>query len=106
MGKLYMLLLGMVIGFGICMVAMTYHIVYANDGVHLIAKIPARLEQPFVDLRGMSPQELAENPKLVAAIHAAKKDHLLAEEAKAQLEKKVDDLFDKVAPPAEAPEAE
>lgn len=103
MGRLYTLLLGMVVGFGLCYAAMTYHIVHARDGLHLVAKVPARLEEVYVDLRSMSAGDLAQRPQLLAALQRANMGHLLGDEVQARLQERIDNLFDQVAPPPQQP---
>lgn len=97
MGRLYTLLLGMVIGFALCMVVYSYHVIHARDGLHLVAKVPARLEDPYVDLRELKPSEL--EPSLVEALRRAKLEHLLVDEMQHRVEEKVNEWLG--PPPSE-----
>lgn len=96
MGRLYTLLLGMVLGFALAMVAYTYHVVHARDGLHLVAKVPARLDDPYIDLRNMRATEL--DPRLVEALRRANLGHLLTDELQQRMEDKVNELLGGPAP--------
>lgn len=91
MGRLYTLLLGMVIGFALCMVVYTYHIVHARDGLHLVAKVPSRLDDPYVDLRSLPAGQL--KPNLVEALRRAKLEHLLVDELQHRVEDQVNQFL-------------
>jgi hypothetical protein len=96
-GRLYTLLLGMVIGFALCMVVYTYHVVHARDGLHLVAKVPSRLDDPYVDLRSLRAGEL--QPNLVEALRRAKLEHLLVDELQQRVGDKMNELLQGPAPP-------
>lgn len=84
MGRLYTLLLGMVIGFALCMVAYTYHVIHSREGLHLVKKVPPRLEQPYIDLREIRVTEL--DPNVLEALRRANLGRLLGDEFKHRID--------------------
>jgi len=94
MGRVFTFLLGMIVGGVLMMGTLRYHIVRANDGLHLIPKSSARLTEPYVDIRGFSLADWEKHPALAMAIAQAGKGHLLQDAASETIRKKVDDMFD------------
>ena len=68
MGKVYAFLLGVAAGFGLYHMALSYHVIRANDGLHLTPKVSQTLSNTYIDIRGMSLAEQAEHPAVLAAI--------------------------------------
>lgn len=97
MGKLYNFLLGVVVGFGVYHAASHYHLIHAKDGYHVVEKVPARLEEVYVDVRNYNTQQWIEHPELAIAIENAGKRDILTQAAKDS----VNELLDKVHPPSE-----
>jgi hypothetical protein len=81
-GKLYNFLLGMVVGFGLYHATFNYHVVYASDGLHVVAKIPPRFEETYVDVRDFDTQQWLAHPELALAIEKAGKRDILKRAAK------------------------
>ncbi len=77
MGKLYSFLLGVVIGFTLYHAATNYHFLYASDGLHMVHKIPPRLEEIYVDVRHFTPQDWLVHPELAAAVERAGKQEMI-----------------------------
>jgi hypothetical protein len=69
--------------------ALKYHVIKAEDGVHLVPKMGATFSETYVDIRSFSPNDWAQHPNLTAAIVRADKAHLMNGAA-------VDSLFDGV----------
>lgn len=76
-GKLYNFVLGVVVGFFLYHAATNYHLVYANDGVHLVAKVQPRLAESYVDVRSFTPADWAKHPQLMLDLQQAGKGHVL-----------------------------
>ncbi len=98
MGRLYTLLLGIVIGFALCMVIFTYHVIHSREGLHLVKKVPPRLEQPYVDLREVALTDL--DPNVIEALRRANLGRLLGEEIRHRLGEQLDEFLQPPAPPA------
>lgn len=77
MGKLYNFVLGVVVGFFLYHVATNYHLVYANDGVHLVGKVQPRLAESYVDVRSFTPADWANHPALMLDLQQAGKGHVI-----------------------------
>ncbi len=81
MSRLSSFVLGMVAGAGLLHGATNYHVVRAADGIHLIAKQPARLSETYVDIRGFSMTDWAAHPQLASALVQASQQNLLGDSA-------------------------
>jgi len=81
MKRISSFLLGMATGAILLHGATLYHVVRASDGVHLVAKQPARLGESYVDIRSFSMSEWASHPQLATALVQANQQHLIGESA-------------------------
>ena len=79
MGKFPTFVAGMLVGAGMMYVALTYHIVQAHDGFHMVEKITAGIGESYVDVRDFGLSDWQNHQMLAAAIARAGKSHLLAE---------------------------
>jgi hypothetical protein len=61
-------LLGFVIGGLTVLGALRYHVVRAEDGVHLVPKMGATLSETYVDIRNYTPQDWSNHPAVAAAL--------------------------------------
>lgn len=59
---------GMIAGAGLLFGALNYHLVRADDGLHLVPKLNAKLSGTYVDIRGFTFADWAKNPDLAAAL--------------------------------------
>ena len=55
---------------------MNFHIVRANDGLHLVQKHHAKLTQSYVDVRQFSALDWSDNADLSAALIAENKEYM------------------------------
>lgn len=101
MGKLYNFLLGMVVGFALYHAAFNYHVIYASDGLHLVAKSPPRFEEVYVDVRKFDFNDWRQHPELALAIEKAGKREILTNAAKDAVNQAIDRGLDNVLPPTE-----
>ena len=97
MGRIYTFLVGVVIGFGLYHAAIHYHVVYATDGLHLIAKRPPRFAEVYVDVRNFGLADWQKHPQLILAIEKAGKREILSDAVGNVVEEAIDDLL----PPAQ-----
>ncbi|MEM6329434.1 MAG: hypothetical protein AAF790_04205 [Planctomycetota bacterium] len=71
MAKIYAFVLGVAVGFGLYHTAISYHVVHASDGLHLVPKVSGKLAEAYVDIRGFTAADALEHPALGAAIAAS-----------------------------------
>jgi len=86
MSRLSSFLLGMVAGAALLQGATTYHIIRASDGLHFIAKRPARLGETYIDIRAFTMTDWAARPQLASALVQAKQQQLLGDSAATALQ--------------------
>ena len=98
MGKLYNFLLGVVVGFGLYHAAFNYHLLYAQDGLHLVAKQPPRLADVYVDVRSFTVADWVAHPELALAVEKAGKRHLMQDAAEQAVGQAVEQAVDKIFP--------
>lgn len=79
MGKIYFFLLGVVAGFGLYHLAMSYHVIQAESGWHLVAKTSPGLSDTYVDIREFTPEDALKHASLVAAIESTDNETLKQE---------------------------
>ncbi len=68
MKRLMTFFFGMVAGAGLLFGALNYHLVRANDGLHWVPKLDAKLSGTYADIRGFTFADWAKNPDLAAAL--------------------------------------
>lgn len=85
-------LAGIVVGMATLHTVMSYHLVQSKDGIHLIAKTPARLSESFVDIRSFTFSDWSGHPQLASALVQAGQQHLLGDSAATSLRQSVHDL--------------
>jgi hypothetical protein len=81
MKRMSSFLLGMATGAVLLYAATLYHVVRASDGVHFIAKQPARLSETYIDIRSFKMTDWAEHPQLASALVQANQQQLIGESA-------------------------
>jgi hypothetical protein len=77
MPRFFSFLLGMAVGAMLCYAATNYHVVRAQDGLHLIPKVHARLADAYVDVRAFGVGDWTSRPELAAAVVRDNKQHLM-----------------------------
>ncbi|HUS39211.1 MAG: hypothetical protein WBF93_16295 [Pirellulales bacterium] len=88
-GRLGAFVFGFIVG-GVCLLgALKYHVVHAEDGIHLVPKLGASLKETYVDIREFTPSDWADHRRVAAAMVQADKAHLMKGTV-------VDSLFDSV----------
>jgi len=93
MSRVSSFLLGMVTGAGLLQGVTTYHVVRANDGIHLVAKQPARLSETYVDIRAFTMNDWAGHPQLASALVQANQQQLLGDSAAGALKEQAKQLM-------------
>jgi hypothetical protein len=85
MNRLSSFFTGLIVGAAGLYWAMTFHVVRADDGVHVVPKVSAGLGDAYVDIREFGAEQWSEHRSLAAAIVHAEKDELLKESALSNL---------------------
>ena len=67
MGRLTTFATGVIVGAVVSAVALKYHVVRAQDGVHFIPKAGATLAYPYTDIRGFGIAEWSDRQDLLLA---------------------------------------
>jgi hypothetical protein len=89
MKRISSFLLGMATGAALLHAATLYHVVRAPDGVHFIAKQPARLSETYIDIRSFTMTDWAEHPQLASALVLANQQQLIGESAAGAIQEAV-----------------
>ena len=88
-GRIGAFLFGFIAGGSFVLASLKYHVIRAEDGVHLVPKMGATFQETYVDVRGFTPRQWAEHPNVAAAMVRANKGHLMKDAA-------INSLFDSV----------
>jgi len=93
MRSLSSFIVGMIVGALVLFVSLRYHVVRANDGVHLIPKSSARLTEPYVDIREFTVEDWDAHKALAMAIVQADKAYLMQDSATESVRRSFNDLL-------------
>lgn len=93
MNRLSTLIMGALIGAAAMFTAMKFHVVRADDGVHMIPKVSAELGGAYVDIREFDASQWDEHRALAVAIVNADKDYLLKDSAASTFRSTVDSVL-------------
>ncbi len=94
MDKLKPFLLGVLVGAAGLYGAMTYHVVRADDGLHVVRKVSCGLGGAYVDIRNFTAAQWNEHRQVALALVYADKEELLHESAVSQLRDTVRDALE------------
>jgi hypothetical protein len=94
MSRLATFIFGILVGGGLIYGALTHHLLRTAAGWELVAKAGATFDDSYLDVRSFTLADWAEHRELVAAIVAAKKEHILGESAEASIEQGVTQMLD------------
>lgn len=90
-------LLGLVLGVATLYGAMHYTVVRAQDGFHFIPKFTAKLDKPYVDVRGFTLEQWQQRQSLALSILKAKKGYLLEDHTLSSFKHSTQQLLDQFA---------
>ena len=99
MKRLSSFLFGVAVGAGLLFGALNYHIVRANDGLHVVRKLDAELAGSYVDIRGFTIADWAQNAELATALIDAGQRDLVEGSATDALRNRLDQFLDDGARP-------
>ena len=94
MSRLPSFLFGLLVGAGLVFTTLKYHVVRAEDGVHIVPKVSPEFSQAYVDIRHFGPRDWTNHTTLAVAIERAGKGDLLIHSASSQLIDYVQGLTD------------
>lgn len=94
MKRLSTFLLGMAVGAGLLFGALNYHLIKANDGLHLVRKLDAQLAGTYVDIRDFTLADWTRNPELAAALIDAGRQDLVEGSAADALRNRLNQFLD------------
>ena len=86
---------GAVLPFG----ALKYHVIRANDGLHLVPKLDAKLAATYVDIRSFTVADWAQHPDLTAALINDDQRELVEEAASDALRNGLNQFLDRNSRP-------
>lgn len=84
---------GMVVGGALLYVALHYHLLRAQDGMHLVPKAETSLSSIYVDIREFGPRDWANHPKLAAALFESGQEDLMNSAIDGALQNGIDRLL-------------
>ena len=94
MSRIFIFLMGVVVGAFAHNGALNYHVVRADDGYHLIPKISSGMVETYVDIREFGLTDWNQHKTLAAAIVRADKSGLLEDAATGSLQRSLDSVVD------------
>lgn len=86
--------LGVLLGAATMFVALKFHVVRAEDGIHMVPKTLARLNSIYVDIREFSIEDWDNHRELALDLANSRKAYLLEDAAKNSLSNAVLDMFE------------
>lgn len=96
MKKVGVFFFGVMVG-AVCMfLSMNYHVVRSKEGFHLIPKLAAKFEQPYVDIRAFTLDDWNRHQALALAIVKSKQNNLLTDSALDQFRQSTQSLLKKI----------
>ena len=79
MGRISNFLLGIIVGAGAVYGSLKYHVVHAEDGMHLVPKVSSSFDEIYVDIRKIGPTDWHEHKSLAVALVQADKEDLIGD---------------------------
>ena len=77
MGKVGTFIFGFLLGGVFVFSTLHYHLIRAEDGMHVVAKTTSTFSETYVDIRSFGPDEWYGHRQVAEAIHQAGKTELL-----------------------------
>lgn len=94
MGRAASFVLGAVVGAAAAVGALKYHVVQAEDGLHLVPKVTAEFGDVYVDIRSFDFNDWNEHRGLAAALVKADKSHLIEDTSLNVFRQSLNDALD------------
>lgn len=94
MGRFFVFLLGVAVGAAGMFGGMNYHLVKASDGIHVVPKVTAELEDAYVDIREFDKEDWDEHRSLAIALVKAEKSDLIGDNFMYELQNSVNNVLE------------
>ncbi len=88
---------GVVVGAAGLFLAMQFYIVRANDGVHFIPKLAAKLENPYIDIRKFTLTDWQDRQPLAVAIMKANQGNLMEDSGLSSFKQAAQKTLDQIS---------
>lgn len=95
MRRMITFVLGMVVGGLLLWGALQYHVLHTRDGLRLVPKVNASLAKSYVDIRGFTVADWAQNTDLVLALTNSNQSELMGNAAGDALQNGLDRLLNR-----------
>ena len=94
MSRIGIFLAGIALGAAVMFVSLKYHVVRAEDGMHMVPKLSSKFSDIYVDIRSFGISDWDDHKSLAVAIVQADKSYLLQDAAKSSFMESVDGVLD------------
>ena len=98
MGKLLIFLVGILLGAVLMFAGLKYHVVRADDGMHLVPRVTADFSYPYADIRNFGINDWNQHRSLALAIVRADKGALIQDSAMEDMRQGVEGVLDGLWP--------
>lgn len=100
MRRLSTFIFGMATGGLLIYVALNYHLIHAQGGLHLVPKVESKLAATYIDVRSFTPSDWARHADVAMALLRAQRGDLMQSAAADSIWNAADQLL---PPPAQSP---
>jgi hypothetical protein len=97
MSRISSFLAGVVVGAASLFVAMQFYVVRAKDGIHLVPKLAAKLENPYVDIRKFTLNDWQNRQPLAVAIMKANQGNLMEDSGLSSIKQAAQKTLDQIS---------
>ena len=85
MPRIHSFFMGAIVGAVSLYCAMTFHVVHADDGIHIVPKVSNGLRDAYIDIRDFNTAQWNQHKHVALALINADKEELLKDSAMANL---------------------
>jgi hypothetical protein len=85
---------GMIVGGLLLYTALSYHLIHAKDGLHLVPKVESSLAATYVDIRSFGPADWIDHIEIAQAVQASGQGGLMETAAVDSLRTGIDRLLE------------
>lgn len=93
-GRIACFFAGLFVGAVMIYCGLKFHIVRADDGIHFVPKLSAKLSEAYIDVREWDITQWNEHRGLAAAITQAEKSHFFQDAASQTLHSQINSALD------------
>lgn len=81
---------GVAIGFALCFFSLKYHLVQAEDGMHVVPKLSAQFSDAYVDIREFQVTDWEQHGSLAIALTQADMAYLVQKSASSSMQTSIE----------------